>query len=87
MLTADERALILVEIRAWADRVPAERGFGFIQQRLLMTPAEVRDAIERETPDGVAILDIVEHSVRRTSLEEVLTKIRTLPIIQRERLR
>ena len=75
MLTMDEKATILRALRAWAENAPDEPMIGFLGSKSLLTPHELIANIETQTSDGKAILQILEHGVRREGIEEVIARL------------
>jgi|RhiMetdeSRZDD1v2_1073273.scaffolds.fasta_scaffold33395_6 hypothetical protein len=80
MLSETERFLLSEAVRDWALRAPeptqpviAFPGYGYL------TAASLTLAVDQRSPVGEAYLQIIEHNVRRTSLEEVLEKFRNDP--------
>lgn len=84
MLTSEERSQIVEALRYWAGKIPDEPMLGFLQKGLEMadgeylTPHQIVAAVLDETPDGIAVLDILEHGVRREGIEKVVARFRRI---------
>jgi len=79
MLTPEERERILLALREWAEFAPDEPVLGFIQSDVLKTPQELLGEIEKNTPDGEALMQMIEHGVRRIGIEAVVRRLRARP--------
>lgn len=75
MLSERERERLVAALHEWADAVPEEPVAGFIGDGRLLTPRELAQAAAQETPDGEALLQILEHGVRREGLEAVVERL------------
>jgi hypothetical protein len=75
MLTPQERERVTSAMRQWAQRAPNEPIVGFLGTSLL-TPKEMVTAVEEDTSDGQAILEILEHGVRREGLDAVVDRLK-----------
>ena len=80
MLSEQERFLIGEAVTDWSRRAPdpaqpviAFPGFGYL------TASSLALAVEQRSEAGEAYLRIIEHNVRRTSLEDVLERFRNDP--------
>lgn len=79
MLTASERDTITAALQDWARSVPDEPLFGFLQTGRLFTPRELVEQVLEDTPDGRALLEIIEHGVGREGLNKVVDRLRHTP--------
>lgn len=75
MLTEAEREELLGALARWAESVPDEPFFGFLQGRELMRPYEIVESVKSRNAEGEAILAIFEHGVRREGLLTVLARL------------
>jgi len=75
MLTSEERAKLISALREWASSVPNEPMLGFIQSGALKTPNEIVQEVIGNTPDGQALMQMIEHGVRRIGLEAAVHKL------------
>ena len=76
MLTAEERDLLLQALQSWATSAPPEPVIGFLGRTRLFTPKEISDEVAKKTPDGEAVLEILEHGVRREGVTAVIERIK-----------
>lgn len=67
MLTPHEREQVTLALRQWAQR-GARYTDGRVPRISLLTPNGMVAAVEEDTSDGQAILEILEHDVRREGL-------------------
>jgi len=79
MLTLEEREKILLALREWTEFTPDEPVLGFIQSNVLKTPKELFKEIEENTPDGIALMQIIEHGVRLIGIEAVVRRLSARP--------
>ena len=63
MLDAQERSQLIVALEAWARSVPDKSLVGFLDGDKLFSPKEIVREVREETPDGQAVLEILEHGV------------------------
>jgi hypothetical protein len=75
MLTATERRDVITALSRWALSAPNEPMIGFLGGDNLLTPREAVDAVKHRTPDGEALLAMIEHGVRREGLESVVNRL------------
>jgi hypothetical protein len=75
MLSDVERERLVAALHAWARTVPDEPVAGFLGDGRLLTPRELANAAEQDTPDGEALLQILEHGVRREGLGTVVERL------------
>jgi hypothetical protein len=87
MLTSAERSMILQALQEWAKFAPDEPVLGFIQSEGLKTPKEILVEVIEKTSDGEALMEILEHGVRRQGLLAVVTRLRNQPQSDQEILR
>jgi hypothetical protein len=74
MLSSDEREQIVAILQEWTERVPDVPVAGFLETprgrpRRLLTPTELATAAAEGTPDGEALLQILEHGLRLEGME------------------
>jgi hypothetical protein len=74
MLSADEREQIVSILWEWAEMVPDVPVAGFLradpgEPRSILTPRELAIGALEGTPDGEALLEILEHGLRREGIE------------------
>jgi len=81
VLSATEREIILAALVTWAKDAPAEPVLGFLGSGEPLTPREIVSAVRRETDDGRAILEILEHGVRREGIAKVVERLTKLPAV------
>ncbi len=62
--------------RTWAENVPQpdEPAIGFLGGKFL-SAREAADAVDNQTEDGAAILEILEHGVAREGLDAVIERL------------
>jgi hypothetical protein len=77
MLSDEERELLVSALWDWSEAVPDRPLIGFLEHRGLLTPREVAQAVQEETPDGEALLAILEYGIRREGIETVTERIVT----------
>jgi len=75
MLSSDERRRLSDALSKWAKDAPGDPIIGFLGQDRLLTPTELARAVVAETPDGLALLEILEHGVRREGLSTVVKRL------------
>lgn len=75
MLTPTERKDVIEALSRWAESAPNEPMIGFLGGGQLLTPREAVDAVKRNTSDGEALLEMIEHGVRREGLESVVNRL------------
>jgi hypothetical protein len=75
MLDQNERQRIVDALALWARSAPDEPVFGLFGDGELMRPEEVLNAVESETAAGKAILEILEHGVRREGLDKAVSRL------------
>jgi hypothetical protein len=75
MLTEAEREELVGALARWAEHMPDEPFFGFLQGRELMRPYEIVESVKSRNPEGEAILAIFEHGVSREGLRTVLARL------------
>ncbi|WP_031495313.1 hypothetical protein [Bryobacter aggregatus] len=74
-----ERAKVIEALIIWAKSAPEEPVIGFIGGGAILTPREIVRAVQQETEDGQAILEILEHGIRREGIDMVLNRFHGLP--------
>jgi hypothetical protein len=75
VLSLTERGMIVSALATSAQSEQPEPMLGFIGSGSLLTPLEIVSAVERETEDGKAILEILEHGVRREGIDTVVSRL------------
>ena len=76
ILTHAERIQITKALQQWAEAAPKdELVFEFAGGDRFLTPFQVYVAVERNTPEGKAILSILEHGVREEGLQQVVSRL------------
>jgi hypothetical protein len=76
VLTPFERLRLLNALDDWSKSVPDQPMLGFLGVDEYLTPKQiVAEAIEN-TPNGQAILEILEHGVRREGIERVVNRLK-----------
>ena len=75
MLDAQERSQLIVALEAWARSVPDKSLVGFLDGDKLFSPKEIVREVREETPDGQAVLEILEHGVRREGVSSVVARL------------
>jgi len=77
MLTEDQRERIIQALEEWAHLAPDEPVLGFMQSESdLKTPKELVRDVRENTPDGIALMEIMEHGVQREGLSRVIRRLR-----------
>jgi len=79
MLTSEERISIVQALSVWANFAPDEPVLGFVQANSLKTPKEILSEVLEKTSDGEALMEMIEHGVRREGLSAVVSRLRTQP--------
>jgi hypothetical protein len=75
VLTAEEQGRIVEALYAWARSVPDEPMIGFLAHEGFLTPRQLAEHVSEHTEEGVAVLEILEHGVRREGLGKVLERL------------
>jgi hypothetical protein len=75
MLNPRERSQLIVALEAWAKSVPDKPLVGFLDGDKLFTPKEIVREVREKTPDGQAVLEILEHGVRREGVSNVVARL------------
>jgi hypothetical protein len=75
MLNAVEREQVAKALFEWAKSVPDEPMVGFLDRDGLLTPHEIVKQVMEKTADGQAVLEILEHGVRREGIEKVVARL------------
>lgn len=76
MLTREEFNAVVDALHVWAERCPAERSIGFLQSGGPKTPQQIVMEVKERTDDGEAILEMLEHSIRREGLDRVVSRLK-----------
>ena len=76
MLTKEERIQITKALQQWAKQAPKD-GFviEFVGGDRFFSPDQAYIEVERDTPDGQAILKILEHGVREEGLQQIISRL------------
>ncbi len=75
MLDAKERAEIIGALSQWASNAPDEPIIGFMYSPRLLTPHEIVAEVRKNTPDGQAVLELLEHGINREGIQKVLRRL------------
>ena len=76
MLTDEERIRITEALQQWAEQAPTgELVIEFAGGDRFLTPFQVYIEVERNTPDGQAILRILEDGVRQEGLQQIVNRL------------
>jgi hypothetical protein len=76
MLTNEERIQITNALQQWARQAPKdELVIEFVGGDRFLTPCQVYIEVERNTPDGRAILKILEPGVREEGLQQIVSRL------------
>jgi hypothetical protein len=76
MLTDEERIRITEALQQWAEQAPSdELVIEFGGGDRFLTPFQVSIEVERNTPDGQAILRILEDGVREEGLQQIVNRL------------
>ncbi|MBV9771533.1 MAG: hypothetical protein JOZ32_18325 [Bryobacterales bacterium] len=75
MLTEAERSEITAALAKWSESVPDKPLLGFLGSERFLTPREIVAEVERNTPDGQAVLEMLEHGLRREGMEAVVSRL------------
>jgi hypothetical protein len=75
MLSSDERLQITKALSQWAEWAPDEPMVGFLGRSRLLSPRELVEQVFENTPDGKALLEILEHGVRREGINQVVARL------------
>jgi len=75
MLNQVERKQIVEALTLWSQTVPNEPMLGFLEGDQYLTPREIVAAVQQNTQDGQAVLEMLEHGVRREGLEAVVARL------------
>ena len=75
-MTHAERIQITKALQRWATKAPKdELVIELAGQDRYLTPCQVCIEVERNTPDGRAILRILEQGVREDGLQQILSRL------------
>ncbi|WP_180542256.1 hypothetical protein [Nevskia soli] len=78
MLSPDEKSQLIAALRIWAKTERNQPVLGFIGGGKILTPWEIVSAVERESEDGEAVLEVLEHGVRREGISRVVGRLTEL---------
>ncbi len=76
MLTDNERRELQMALWDWAKSAPNEAAMGFLDNGTLLTPVQLAESVASGSPDGEAILEFLEHGVRREGMQRVIERLR-----------
>jgi len=74
MLTVQENEAVLAALQAWAKSTPDEPVIGFLGGDERLTPQQVVTHVRTKTSHGRAMLEMLEHGIRREGVERVVTR-------------
>jgi hypothetical protein len=75
MFSPPERNEIIGALERWARDAPDEPVFGFLQGGRLFTPRELVKEVALDTPNGKALMEIIEHAARRLGFRDVIQRL------------
>lgn len=76
LLTDEERIQIIEALQQWAKQAPEdELSIELVGGDRFLTPSQVYIEVEGNTPDGQAILRILEHGVREEGLQQIVSRL------------
>jgi hypothetical protein len=75
MLSPQERTQLITALDNWAKSAPDMPLVGFLAGEKLFTPKELVQEVRTETSDGEAVLEILEHGVRREGVDSVVARL------------
>jgi len=76
LLTDEERIQIIEALQQWAKQAPKdELSIELVGGDRFLTPSQVYIEVEGDTPDGQAILRILEHGVREEGLQQIVSRL------------
>ena len=86
MMSIEERRRIIDALSQWAEKAPNEPVFGLLaaagpavtppsSRGNFLTPLELVKAIKSHTQEGNAILEILEHGLRREGIDKVVSRL------------
>ena len=76
MLTNEERIQITKALQQWAKQAPKdELVIESVGGDRFLTPYQAYIEVERDTPDGQAILKILEHGVHEEGLQQIISRL------------
>jgi hypothetical protein len=75
MMNPRERSMIIQALEVWANSVPDEPLIGFVDGSSLMTPSQLVREVRENTDQGAAVLEILEHGMRREGIEAVIRRL------------
>jgi hypothetical protein len=74
MLTAHEHTLLVATLTKWAETAPDEPMLAILGAGELMRPWDIARAVQHRTEEGEAILEILEHGLRREGADKVVSR-------------
>jgi hypothetical protein len=75
MLSPEERRQITDALTTWAKGAPVEPMIGLLGEGRFLTPWELVRHVTDETSEGQAVLEIIEHGVRREGIDSVVRRL------------
>lgn len=78
MFLPGEKEELVGALEYWAERAPNIPIIGFLDDMTggpFLTPRQIVEEVRAESSDGLAILEIFEHGVRRDGLKSVIQRI------------
>ena len=75
MFSPSERKEIIGALERWARDAPDQPTFGFLQGDRLFTPRELVQEVVADTPNGKALMEIIEHAARRLGFSGVIQRL------------
>jgi hypothetical protein len=75
MLDTKERERLIEALKIWASNAPQTGAFGFLRLADYSTRGQVLSEVQERTEDGQAMLEILEHAVRREGIDRVTARL------------
>jgi hypothetical protein len=75
MLNPDEREQLVAALERWSERSPNVPMMGFLESGTIMTPLQMVVEVKENTSDGLAILEMLEHALRREGMAKVVERL------------
>jgi nucleoid-associated protein YgaU len=75
VLTASENEQIIAALAQWAATAPNEPVIGILGGGEMLRPWEIVAAVQQRTEAGEAILEILEHGLRREGVDKVVSRL------------
>lgn len=74
MLSPGERKEVLDALRVWANETSGAPVWGYIGGKELLSARELVNAVEDQTEEGEAFLEVIEHGIQREGMSSVLER-------------